>query len=94
MAPFFFYLIFLVLSSYNYIFNCRFAIDLNLNNNSALSTTFNTETLIPYVTEWYHIVVRLPSPCRSCNTKLQSRVNNLHVTIYPPIQDYFRSDLI
>jgi hypothetical protein len=46
MTPFFFYLIFLILSSYNCIFNYRFAIDLNLNNNSALSTVFSTETLI------------------------------------------------
>jgi hypothetical protein len=41
-----------------------------------------------------HIVVRLPSPCRSCNIKLQSRVNNLHITIYPLIKDCFRSGLI
>jgi hypothetical protein len=32
-----------------------------------------------------HIVVRLPSLCRSCNTKLQSRAHNLHITIYLPI---------
>jgi hypothetical protein len=42
----------------------------------------------------HHIVVRLPSPCRSWNTKLQSRAYNLHITIYLSIQDYFRSGLI
>jgi hypothetical protein len=46
MAAFFFYLIFLVSSSCDYIFDCRFAMDLNLDNNSALSTTFSTETLV------------------------------------------------
>ena len=52
---------------------------------------------IPCVTERDHIVVRLPSACRSCrscNTKTSKSRRNLHITTYLSIQHLFQSGLI
>jgi hypothetical protein len=55
-------------------------------------------TFISHVSlKGHHIVVRLPSACRSCrscNTKTSKSRHNLYINIYLSIQYLFRSGLI